>query len=149
MGIDNAFVFEFREMTEVDEKAQLKVAGPKIIEDLRAVPFGEVLDGFEFDNDFSEADKVREVFLDQRSPAIFHFQAGLRDGWDALVVELDAQTLLVDGFVAPTTSISVDFKTRTDDFEALFTIDEFSHDSVRAFSRSLVCFAFKIFALKL
>src|SRR4051812_44457831 len=95
-GSRDPLVFEARIMPEVQEQAEMEASSVQIIQELGAMFVDERRGGFKFDNDFAVTNKVRLVGLQQSSTTIDQRQCRLRNGWYALMLELDLQTFLIN-----------------------------------------------------
>ena len=101
---------QFRVMAKVDEKPKFKPAGFQVIEDLSAMLVSEFGDGLQLDDDFLVANKIGKIFLVENFPSIFKGQSGLRDCWDAAMLEFNAQTFLIHRLVKAAALVFVNFE---------------------------------------
>jgi hypothetical protein len=69
--------------------------------------FGE---GLQFDEYFVVADKIGEISLVESSASIFKGQSGLRDCWDAAILEFNAKTFLIHRLVEAAALVFVNFE---------------------------------------
>lgn len=68
-------------------------------------------DGFQFDDHCVVADKIGEIFLVENSPSVLQRQSRLRDCRNAAMLEFNAETFLIYGFVKPAALVFVNFET--------------------------------------
>ena len=97
-------------MAKVDEKPKFKPAGFQVIKDLSAVLVHKFGEGLQFDEYFVVADKIGEIFLVESSASIFKGQSGLRECWDAAILEFNAKTFLIHRPVKAAALVFVNFE---------------------------------------
>lgn len=83
---------------EIDEQAHLEPGAFEIVDDLRPVLRRDCADGFQFNDDLTEADEVRNKPLLQTLTPIGQPKGMLRGKLNAVAIELSGQAFLVDRF---------------------------------------------------
>lgn len=123
--------------TEVHEKPQLHTSRFEVINHLSAVLIRNGLNGFEFDNYFIKADKVRDISLLKLSPLIAQTEHWLFPVWNARHFKFNRETFLKYIFEKPVTLVLIDFKTSTSYPVTFFSKQQFMHlkDTFRVIQR--------------
>jgi len=124
---NDPFPFQFRVISEVDEKTKSKSSRLQIVVNLCSMFVSEFGDRFDLQNDPVEADKVRLVYLSQFVALVTQLQFLLSGEWDGLETEFEFQAFLINGFHKTAALFIVYFEAGTDGFERLFFEQDFGH----------------------
>ena len=84
--------------SEVDEEAFGEARGFEVVDDLGFFGSGEGLQGFQFDNDVSETNKVRAEDALEFFASISDDEIALAFIWDRRSLKLHLQRFLIDSF---------------------------------------------------
>src|SRR6266511_6145316 len=99
----------------------------QIIQELRAMLIGQSRDGFQFHDNFLEANVVRLVSLLQYSTTIDESERWFSNRWNPLVFKLDGQALLIDGFQKAAALLVVHLEIGVNNVVAFFLVNDFRH----------------------
>ena len=82
---------------------------------------------FQLENNFAVANEIGLIRLQERASAIAQGQDWLRDGWDALMLELDLQTFLINWFEKPAALLVIYLEASANDRVTFFFVNDFRH----------------------
>lgn len=114
-GEDEAFEFE-SVSTEVDQEATGEVCGFEVVDDLGMLTRGYGSEGFQFNNDGTEADEVGSKSTGKRGAFIINGKLELAKEGDVTVSKFDCEGFLIDAFEETRAKEGVDFHGGAEDF---------------------------------
>ena len=111
-------------MPEIDQKSQPLPGRLQVIEGLGPVLVRDLLDGLEFDDDFSETKKIRNIGLFQGLLLVLQPQTRLFFEWNAAACEFQRQALLIHALQKPTPHFFIDLEASPHDLKAFFLVQD-------------------------
>ena len=97
-------------VSEIDEQTELHASCLEIIDDLGTVLVGEIWHGFEFEDDFAEADKIRDERVSQTPVFVGERKLLLCIERNVLEFQFCFETLLIDWHSESTALQLIDLK---------------------------------------
>jgi hypothetical protein len=100
-------------MTEVDQQSEFVSGGVEVIQDLGTVLAGQLLNRFDFKDDFPKAHEIGEIALLERASFVVERQPHLRLPGYSLYLQFVFQALLVDRFEKSAPFLRIDLEAAT------------------------------------